>query len=239
MAHRYFTTDIDGAHARITGPDAAHLAKVLRTKPGQQLTLCDGTGWDYTAEVLQAGPNAISLNIIERIRSATEPSVWAECFIAVGKGDKTDFAIQKAVELGASAIHPFYSEFSVAQPKNEQHKTERYTRIAAEAAKQASRGILPAVSVSCNFPQVLKQAALLDAALLFHPLAETPLAEAIRGKARVALVTGPEGGFSDGEIAQAREAGLGITGLGPRILRCETAPLAALAAVMVLSGNMG
>ena len=94
MAHRYFTRDITGETARLIGADAAHLAKVLRAKPGDKLTLCDGEGWDYAAEVLLAGADCVECRVLEKSPSQSEPKLRAEVFVAFGKGDKMDWAVQ-------------------------------------------------------------------------------------------------------------------------------------------------
>lgn len=238
MAHRYFTSEINGQHARISGSDAAHLARVLRVQPGAHLTLCDGAGFDYEAEVLLASPEEVQLRVLEKQPSTAEPALWAEAFIGMAKGERMDLAVQKAVELGASAIHPFYSANIVVKPKNDAEKAARYGRIAAEAAKQCGRGMLPQVSLPCPFAEVLQQAAAFPLALFFYEAGGVPLRQAWQGQQRVAIITGAEGGFTPQEAAQAEAAGCLAVGLGPRILRSETAPAAALAVLMALSGNM-
>lgn len=242
MAHRYFTSDIDGGEARITGADAAHLARVLRAKPGQRLTLCDGAGTDYEGEIISVGPEEITLRVLQSRPSDAEPALWAEVFIGMAKGERMDWAVQKAVELGASAIHPFYSENAVVKPKNDEEKARRFGRIAAEAAKQSGRGILPAVAVPCGFDEALERAINCGLALLLHEKAGVPLRAALKvlpaQNPRLAILSGPEGGFSPSEADRAAAAGCVSVNLGPRILRCETAPAAALAAVMALTGNL-
>lgn len=245
MAHRYFTTSIEdvGGSAYITGADAMHLAKVLRAKPGQQLTLCDGAGSDYEACIEEATVQQVRLLVLAKTPSKAEPGLWTEVFLACAKGDKLDWAIQKCVELGASGIHLFYSENCVAKPKNEEEKNKRYSRIALEAAKQSGRGMVPKVGLPQPFAAALRQGAACSGRVLLHEKAETPLQAVLAGlppgKQSLALFSGPEGGFSPGETQLARENGWALVGLGPRILRCETAPVAALAAAMALSGNLG
>ncbi len=236
MAHRYFTADIQDDTARLRGADAQHLAKVLRVKPGERLTLCDGAGFDYEALVSEAAPEEVLCRVLEKRASMAEPRLHAEVFVAFGKGDKMDWAVQKAVELGAAAIGPFVSARCVARPK--QDKSERLGRIAHEAAKQSARGVLPEVLPLMNFAEMLARATQNGKALLFHPSGEEKLAACLKNTTSVALITGPEGGFSEAEVQSAKGAGCSIVGLGPRILRCETAPLAALAAVMALAGEI-
>lgn len=239
MPHRYFTRDIAGDTARLHGQDAHHLARVLRGKPGQRVVLCDGNGTDYDAEITSAGPEEVAFRILASCKSAAEPTLWAEVFIGVAKGERMDYAVQKSVELGASAIRPFYSQNSVVKPKNDEAKTQRYHRIAQEAAKQCGRGLLPAVHPPTDFAGVLRQAAECEKALFFYEEGGQPLRRVVEGAPKtLALITGPEGGFTPAEAEAARAAGCATVGLGPRILRCETAPAAVLAAVMALTGNL-
>lgn len=239
MAHRYYTDQIEGDTAHITGADAAHLAKALRAKPGDTLVVCDGRGTDYDGVITAVEPGAIRLSLSPGRPSIAEPSLWAEVYVGFSKGERMDYAIQKSVELGASAIWPFYSEYCVIKPKNDDNKTERFNRIAREAAKQSVRGILPVVHAPVYFTAALKAAASQEQALFFYELGGQPLGRAFNPAAKsVALITGPEGGFSPKEATAAEAAGCLPVGLGPRILRCETAPPAALALVMGLSGNL-
>lgn len=240
MPHRYFTSDISGDAARICGPDAAHLGRVLRAKPGQRLCLCDGAGSDYEAEIVCVSPEEVTLRVLGKAPSSAEPSLRAEVYLGVAKGERMDFAVQKCVELGAAFIQPFVSENTVAKPKDGGEKARRWARIATEAAKQAGRGLLPEAAPPLPFAGALARAAKCELALFFHERGGLPLRRALGGKApaSVAILTGPEGGFTPEEARQAEAAGCVPVCLGPRILRCETAPLAALTAVMLLSGNL-
>ena len=146
--------------------------------------------------------------------------------------------VQKAVELGAVRVVPFFSRYCVAAPKKEEQKNLRYNRIAFEAAKQSGRGVVPQVELPVTYKQMLADAARNDAAFFCYEAGGEPLLSRLGGAETIGLITGSEGGFSPEEAAAAREAGCVQIGLGPRILRCETAPLAALAAVMTLTGNL-
>ena len=235
MANRYFTKELAEGTACLRGGDAVHLSRVLRTKPGDELVLCDGQGRDYRVTVTDVSEEEILCRIEHSAPAQTEPKLRAEVFIGYSKGDKMEWAVQKAVELGAAAICPFLSENGVVKPKKD--KTERLQRVANEAAKQSARGILPNVEPTLGFTEMLQKAERAERVLLFHPEGEEKLAQAVQGADHLALVTGPESGFSSAEVALAKEAGCHIVGLGPRVLRCETAPLAALAAVMALRGE--
>ncbi len=239
MPHRYFTTEIQNDRAFLSGADARHLAVVLRAKPGMNVTLCDGAGTDYACAVRTADPDRVELEIISTAPSASEPSVPVTLYVGYPKQDKLEWIIQKAVELGAVEIVPFFSRFCVAAPKKEEAKNERYNRIAFEAAKQAGRGVIPRVAMPLTFAQMVQQAAAKDRALFCYEAGGEPLLSRLEGPVgTLAIITGSEGGFSPEEAQAAVEAGCVPVTLGPRILRCETAPLAALAVAMALTGNL-
>ena len=218
MPHRYFTTDISGGTAVLSGADAHHLAHVMRARPGETVTLCDGKGTDYACAVRGFGPDTVELEILSSSTSVSEPGVRVTLYVGYPKQDKLETIVQKAVELGAVRVVPFFSRYCVAAPKKEEQKNLRYNRIAFEAAKQSGRGVVPQVELPVTYGE--------------------PLLSRLGGAETIGLITGSEGGFSPEEAAAAREAGCVQIGLGPRILRCETAPLAALAAVMTLTGNL-
>ena len=244
MSHRYFTDRIEGSRAFLTGEEAAHLARVLRAAPGDAVTLCDGAGTDYAAQVVRAAPDEVELAIISSAPSVSEPPLAVTLFVGMPKGDKLEWIIQKSTELGAAEICPFTSRFCIAKPKNEQVKLTRWNRIAREAAKQSGRGRVPTVGGAVSFDALCERIPDYDLALFCYerggePLAPgTPLHSRLEKARSVAIITGAEGGFSEEEAAQAKAAGATLLGLGPRILRCETAPLAALCAVMTLTGNL-
>lgn len=238
MAHRYFTSNIQGDTALLEGQEANHLARVLRAQPGQRVLLCDGKGTDYQAEILTATPAEVRLQILESRPSDSEPALAVTLYVGYPKQDKLEWIIQKGVELGAVRIVPFFCRSCVARPKKEEDKNQRYQRIALEAAKQSGRGLVPAVELPLSYSQLLERLAGHDAALFCYERGGRPLKECIAGAKDIAIVTGPEGGFFPEEAEAAREAGASWIGLGPRILRCETAPIAALAAVMALAGQL-
>ena len=161
--------------------------------------------------------------------------------MALPKGDKMDFIVQKAVELGAYAVVPYLSKNCVSRPERTEKKVERWRKIAAEAAKQCGRGVLPSVEGVIPFAQAVARAAAHETALfLYENEKQTGLRAALADGLgeTVALLVGPEGGFAPEEAEAAADAGLKSVSLGTRILRCETAPVAALAALLYAGGNM-
>lgn len=243
MPHRYFTTDISHGKARLHGEDAHHLAHVMRGRPGQTVILCDGNAVEYTATITALQTDTVEFSVEPGIPSTAEPGVSLTLFVGYPKQDKLEQIIRHSVELGVSHIVPFFSRYCVAAPKNEEKKCVRYNRVAYEAAKQCGRGRLPNV-----LPPLLHVSALCaalhdyDLVLFFYECGGTALRQLLgeqnwHGK-RIAVITGSEGGFSPQEADALAAAGAQTVGLGPRILRCETAPLAALSAILTLTGDL-
>lgn len=223
----------------LTGENAQH-AKVLRLKPGETVLLCDGEGHESVCEVVST--DGWLLCIRQRRDSQSEAEVKVSVYMALPKADKLEHVIQKATELGAYEIVTFPSARCVSRPdeKSLQKKLDRWQKIAASAAEQSGRGRIPKVLVLGSFPEALSRAAQADKALMFYEYEESlTLKMALSGGSyrTVSLLTGPEGGLEEAEVARAREAGLQVCTLGRRILRCETAPLCALSAVMYDAGE--
>ncbi len=238
MPHRYFASEFTETTAALTGPDAHHLGRVMRAKMGDEVILCDGAGFDYTAAVTAVAPDRVEFRLLEKRPTAAEPSVEVTLFAGYPKQDKLEFIVQKAVELGAARVVPFFSRFCVAAPKKEDQKNLRYARIAAEAAKQAGRGLIPAVELPLDIKDLPARFDQFDLVLFFYEGGGQSLRTLVKDQKRIALITGAEGGFSPEEAEKLIAAGAVPVGLGPRILRCETAPVAALAAVMTLAGQL-
>ena len=173
--------------------------------------------------------------------SETEPRQDMTLFMALPKGDKMEFVIQKSVELGVRKIVPFLSKNCVSRPDKTDKKVERWRKIAVEAAKQCGRGYLPVVTAVESAEKAFAMASDSGTALFFYENEKRGLRETLEGQGvsdTVSLVVGPEGGFAPEEVQAAQNAGLSSVSLGTRILRCETAPVAALAAVLYAGGNM-
>ena len=238
---RFFVSaeDLEREEVSLTGENAQH-AKVLRLKPGETVLLCDGEGREAVCKV--ASTDGWLLRAMERRESQSEAAVKVSVYMALPKADKLEHVIQKATELGAYEIVTFPSARCVSRPdeKSLKKKLERWEKIAASAAEQSGRGRIPKVLVLGSFSEALTRAAQADKALMFyeHEAALTlKMALSSGGYSTVSLLTGPEGGLEEAEVTQAREVGLQVCTLGRRILRCETAPLCALSAVMYDAGE--
>ena len=232
--------ELSGETVVLTGENAQH-AKVLRLKAGEEVLVCDGQGMECRCTVDSMGTE-VMLTVLERRKSTTEASVRVSVYMAFPKADKLEHVIQKATELGAHEIVAFPSGRCISKPddKSLKKKLERWQKIAASAAEQSGRGAIPEVIVLNSFAAALERAAKADLPLMFYENEHaTTLRMALESQefTTVSLLTGPEGGLEEKEVEQAREAGLQVCTLGSRILRCETAPLCALSAVMYAAGE--
>lgn len=240
---RFFVTpeQLEQSFVVLTGENAAH-GKVLRLKCGENVLICDGQGRECVCTVSDVSAGQIGLVVNSRQNSDTEPRVQVSVYMAFSKGDKLEHVIQKATELGAYEIVAFPSSRCVSRPdeKSLAKKLERWQKIAASAAEQSGRGRIPQVLALNSYKEALQRAGKADKAILFYENERaTTLQMALQesGYESISLLTGPEGGLEEREVEQAKDAGIHICTLGRRILRCETAPLCALSAVMYASGE--
>ena len=225
----------------LTGENAAH-AKVLRLKQGEEVLVCDGEGNECVCAVSDVSTGQISLVVKGRQVSSTEAAVRVSVYMAFPKADKLEHVIQKATELGAYEIVAFPSARCVSKPdeKSLKKKLERWQKIAASAAEQSGRGRVPNVLTVGSYQEALQRASQADLPILFYENERaTTLRMALSSATyqSVSLLTGPEGGLEPQEVEMAKNIGLQICTLGRRILRCETAPLCGLSAVMYASGE--
>lgn len=235
---------IAGGTVLITGADAEH-AKVLRLRVGDRIIICDGDKTDHHCTIKKITPDEVEAEIVESIPCPAEPSV--RCTILAGlpkQGERSDYIVQKCTESGASEIVFFISHRCVAKPdeKGLEKKVQRLQRIAEEAAKQSGRGIIPTVTAVGSFAEALDIAIKTDLPLFMYETGDrVELKTAIESAEKIstaAILTGPEGGFEPFEAELAAKIGFRICAMGPRILRCETAPVAALTALMYATGNL-
>lgn len=220
----------------LSGENATH-AKVLRLKRGEEVVVCDGRGNECVCTISDISADQVCLVVQHRQQSDAEPSVQASVYMAFSKGDKFEHVVQKATELGAFEIIAFPSARCVSRPddKSLRKKLDRWQKIAASAAQQSGRGAVPTVLALESYDEALRRACRSDLPILFYENEQSTTLKMTLGACdyrTVSLITGPEGGLEPAEVEKASVMGVKICTLGKRILRCETAPLCALSAVM-------
>ncbi|MBP1156351.1 MULTISPECIES: 16S rRNA (uracil(1498)-N(3))-methyltransferase [unclassified Paenibacillus] len=236
----------------ITGDDAHHLTRVMRSKPGDTCIVSDGIDREALVRLRVVEPQQVVADVIERLPMDNEPAVDVWVAQSLPKSDKMELVIQKGTEIGAAGFIPFVSERTVVQldSKKEGKRLERWQKIAKEAAEQAHRNRVPAVESVLSWKELLRLAEEADAAWICY---EKQSVQELRGQIRQAvssrqdvsrrlkllLMIGPEGGFSEREAEEAEAAGCRAVSLGKRILRTETAAMVGLTCILYETGEMG
>ncbi len=242
MADRYFVeTRVEGTHARLSGAEAHHLAHVMRARPGDEVALFDGSGAEFSARVECVGRSEIELTVLARSEVDREMQTLVTLGVALPKGDRQRWLVEKAVELGVARLVPLETERS--ENRESSAGSERLRRAVIEASKQCGRNRLMEIAPPCKLAEFLAAPFPTTTAnnavrLLAHPGAphcRKALAVGVpSGTPRhVALAIGPEGGLTDAEVALAASFQWLAVGCGERILRVETAALALAAAIML------
>lgn len=240
MYHFFVTpAQIQKDYAVITGQDVNHIRNVLRMKPGERVGIRDGISRNYVCELEEIGTDQIRAKILSADEDSSELPARLYLFQGLPKSDKMELIIQKAVELGAYRIIPVATRRAVVKldQKKEQAKVARWNAIAQSAAKQSGRMLIPEVSGVMTFREAVAFAEAFDINLIPYELAEgiadsKKTMEQIRPGMQVGIFIGPEGGFDVEEVEDAVAAGIYPITLGRRILRTETAGLAALSILM-------
>ena len=230
-------SQIEDGSLFILGDDARHIACSLRMAVGDGVTVSDGEGTEYACRLTKIRDDRCDADVIEKKISSSEPKSRITLFMAYPKSDKLETVIQKAVELGATEIVPFESSRCIKKPKADKaaERTARLSRIAEEAAKQCGRARLPIVREPISFKKMLEEAATAELSLFCYEGRGTRSLKEVLGTdtapSSISVIVGSEGGFSPEEAEAAVAAKLTPVNLGPRILRCETAPMYALSAI--------
>lgn len=224
----------------INGEDVKHIIKVLRMGVGDTLTCCDGMGNDYEAKIEAVGTE-IECSVISCTKAETESNIRVILIQGIPKAAKMDYIIQKTTELGICEIFPCDMSRCVSKPEGNK-KTERWQKIATEAAKQSGRGVVPVVHNAIKVSEAIELLKEADIAFVPYECAEDnylkPILQAASTPKTVAFMIGPEGGFDKKEIESLVENGIPAVSLGKRILRTETAGEAVLSMVMYELGDI-
>ena len=236
-ARRFFVagSTSPGACIEISGGDAHKIAHVLRLRKGDEITAIDSTGRKFSATLMKCG-RIIRAQITEEIEQPQNgTTLRVDLAQAVPKGNRMDFVIEKATELGVAAFQPFFCERSIARTAGDA-KRSRWQRLAKTAAQQCGSPDVPEVRSPVRFDALLRSFEEYDAVLLAWELAEPQsltqrLSAILPSQGTVLVVVGPEGGFSHSEAEDAKEHCADLLWLGPRILRTDTAALVLLAVI--------
>jgi len=246
VTHRFFLSPEAIARGEVSFPPAtAHqLRHVLRLRPGAVVVVLDGSGQEYQVELTDLTREGATGRVLLSRENAAEPRVALTLFQGTLKRDRFEWVLQKGTELGVSAFVPVIAGRSVVTSAERiENRRPRWERIVREAAEQCGRGRLPHIAPPLTLSRSLERAAGYDLALILWEETESPGLSATlrqpRGRPeRIALWIGPEGGFDGDEVRLAREHGVGEVSLGPRVLRAETAAIAAATIVMSELGQM-
>lgn len=226
---------ISGDRITVTGALRRHLADSLRVRPGERFVATDGRGSEYHCEAESVGRRELVARVLERKERKPGTGAGLTLAIAPPRGGRMEIAVEKAVECGVGCIVPLRCSRSVLKDRRESSRPERWRRIAQAATAQSGRVHLPEITAPLALPDALAAAAG-GRMLLAHPGLDAFSIPAALGGCRpgerVSLFVGPEGGFTDEEVGQAREAGALEVSLGPTRLRTETAAIAAVTLVM-------
>ena len=241
--HRFFITPVEqrGASICLTEGQSEQAARVLRLAPGDLVVVLDGSGEEWLVQLEVVTRRLTRGTVIDARRALGEPETAITLYQALVPREKFEFVLQKGTEIGVSAFVPIVTTRSVARAPLEPSRLARWQSIVREAAEQAHRGRLPRVFQARPFSAALAEREPSRLGFLASPSAQQPLAEAlgtVRAGQAFDLWIGPEGGFTDDEVALARAANLSVVSLGPRILRTETAGLVLAAIVLYEAGEL-
>jgi 16S rRNA (uracil1498-N3)-methyltransferase len=227
-----------GSEIALPPEAAAHLTRVLRLRPDEAVVLFNGDGRDYAGRLLAVHRQEVRVLVRVAGEAEAEPPLRLHLAVGVSRGERMDFVIQKAVELGVASIRPLFTERSVVRLDAERldRRHTHWHGVLVAACEQSGRRRLPHLHPAQALADWLPTVA--GTALLLDPQAVRSLADLPAPQGAATLLVGPEGGLSADERARALSAGFVSVRLGPRILRTETAPLAALAAMQVLWGDL-
>ena len=238
----WFFTDSNpiGGKLIIEGENARHISKSLRMKPGEELTLVTPRREQLDCVIDSVSGEAVCVEIKSSHPCEQEPDVEITLYQALPKGDKMEYIIQKCVELGVTKIVPVISNRCVSRPdrKSLEKKQKRWQKIAREAAQQSRRGIIPSVESAVSFKEAVQLSAQNKQNIIFYELGGDSVKKLITSSPEtLGIFIGSEGGFEESEVELVLNSGGSKATLGKRILRAETAPLAALSVIMYATGN--
>jgi 16S rRNA (uracil1498-N3)-methyltransferase len=228
-----------GGSCTLSEDTAHHAVHVMRLREGEEAVLFNGRGGEYAARVASIQKLRILLDVLQHRAVERESPLRMTLVQGVSSSDRMDLTVRKAVELGVAAIHPVLATRSVARPKGERADSRRahWQKVVISACEQCGRNTIPEVRPLLSVADALRVLPQGASRILLSPRSELPFSRAVEGKSDFVLAAGPEAGFDADEEADFAKAGFTPVKLGPRVLRTETAALAALAAINALAGD--
>lgn len=233
--HKFFVEDnqINNEKIAINNDDYNHIVNVLRMKKGDILLITNKDSKEtFNCKIEEINTNEVICNILYKENKEVELNVNIDLFQGLPKADKMEYIIQKCVELGVHKIVPVNMKYCVARIKDEEKKNIRWNKISEVAAKQCKRNIIPKIEKSINISTLYNEIKVYDLAIVAYENEDNiTLKKVLRDNSHIkniAVIIGPEGGISSGEIEKLKENGARIVSLGNRILRTETAPITIL-----------
>jgi len=232
---------VTGARVTLAGTAATHVRRVLRLGAGDAVTLFNGDGADYPSRIAGYGRGTVEVEVERQVPARGESPLAVTLVQGVARAERMDFVVQKATELGVVAIVPVVTDRSVVKPDRHGgvRKLEHWRGIAVAACEQCGRARVPEIAALRPLADLLAAPPYARARLLLAPDAQLSLAAAARGEPAIEILVGPEGGLADAERQSALEAGFRACRLGPRVLRSETAAIAAIAVLQSVGGDLG
>jgi len=235
---------IEKGKLKVEGQSVKHIRNVLRLRKGDEITVFDGSGKEYEGTIVGETPSFVIMAIQEIFPSKTESPLEITLAQSLLKGEKMDYLIQKATELGVKEIFPFFSARSIPllEGSKRSARLRRWVKIAIEASKQCGRGVVPVIQPIQEYSGLLLSASQESLRLILWEREGARLREVLtnfKAKTKVFFMVGPEGGFSQEEVENAKQAGFLPISLGERILRSETVSLSLLSIFQYEWGDMG
>lgn len=242
MAWFFTDENVSGEYHIFTGENATHICKSLRMTKGEAITLCDKNSMQYECTIESITKTDVTVKINSSFQCENEPDVSLTLYQSLTKGDKMELIIQKAVELGVKEITPIITKRCISRPddKGIEKKIARWQKIALQAAMQSRRGIIPKINPLMTLSQAVEDSKKLDRTVIFYEGGGKGIGEIIKPcDKNIGIFIGSEGGFDLDEVELVINNGGTNATLGKRILRAETAPLAAVSVIMYQTGNLG
>ena len=232
---------INDTEIELDGDQARYLSRALRARVGDRLNLFDGNGAEWTAAILQISKNTVTLRIDDSHEAGTESPLSVHLVQGISRGERMDFVVQKATELGVKRITPVLTEYSMVKldGSRAEKRRDHWQRIATSASEQSGRVRLPLIDTPIPLKNWLgDKPQRIDTELILKPGAAATLPSLRPPETKICVLVGPEGGFSDSEYEDAEISGFKAVSLGPRVLRTETAAIATLAMLQSLWGDL-